>query len=106
MRGTGACFRAELWDAVTRPLLWIGLVATGVAAWFAGSMTTIRTSGYVVFGTALEASSKAAAFFLIGIAAIAVAGERSRGTVRWILPRPISRTGFIIGKAASLAVIF
>lgn len=34
-----------------------------------------------------------------------MAGERTRGTVRWILPRPVGRLGFILGKAAAHATL-
>jgi ABC-type transport system involved in multi-copper enzyme maturation permease subunit len=75
----------------------------GIAAWiFHGSDTD---NGYVVYVASLQAAAKTASFFLLGIAAVAVAGERTRGTVRWILPRPVGRLGFVLGKAAAHATL-
>ncbi|MFI5403194.1 MAG: ABC transporter permease subunit, partial [Planctomycetota bacterium] len=64
-----------------------------------------RDNGYTVYGAALHAGAQIAGFFLLGLSAIAVAGERSRGTVRFLLPRPIARPAFVLGKATALALL-
>jgi ABC-type Na+ efflux pump permease subunit len=103
VRGFGAAFRAEAHDLALSPLAWAGLLATGAATWVFGAITPIRDNGYLVFGAALEAGAKTASFFLMGLAAVSVAGERTRGTVRFVLPRPVSRQAFVLGKAAAVA---
>jgi ABC-type transport system involved in multi-copper enzyme maturation permease subunit len=103
VRGFGATFRAEARDLFRHPAVWCAAAAVGIAAWiFHGSDTD---NGYVVYVASLQAAAKTASFFLLGIAAVAVAGERTRGTVRWILPRPVGRLGFVLGKAAAHATL-
>lgn len=104
MKGLAASFRAEASDLARSPLAWVGLAATGAASGVLGAFTPLRDNGYVVFQAALEAGAKTASFFLMGIAAVAVAGERTRGTVRFALPRPVSRHGFVLGKACAIAL--
>jgi len=97
--GFGATFRAEARDLFRHPAVWCAAAAVGIAAWvFHGSD---KDNGYIVYVASLQAAAKTASFFLLGIAAVAVAGERTRGTVRWILPRPVGRLGFVLGKAAA-----
>jgi ABC-type transport system involved in multi-copper enzyme maturation permease subunit len=103
--GFGATLRAEVRDLFRHPAVWAAAVAVGVAAWVFGSHDPSRDNGYVVYESALQAAAKTASFFLLGIAAVAVAGERTRGTVRWILPRPIGRVGFVLGKGAAHALL-
>ena len=105
MTGFGAIFVAELRDLARHPLVWTGAIAVAAAAWLFGRHAPFSENGYVVYESALQAAAKIAGFFLLGIAAISVAGERARGTVRWILPRPISRISFVLGKGAALAVL-
>jgi len=104
MSGFGANFVAEIVDLVRHPLAWLAAIATAGTAIAVGlSPTTDNTNGWLVYQSALFASSQAAGFFLLGIAAMAVATDRTRGTIRWIMPRPISRRGYVLGK--SLAVL-
>ena len=105
MSGFLASFRAEVRDLFRHPAVWAAALAVAAAAWIFGSHDPNRDNGYVVYEAGLQAAAKTASFFLLGIAALAVAGERTRGTVRWILPRPIGRVGFVLGKAAALAVL-
>jgi ABC-type transport system involved in multi-copper enzyme maturation permease subunit len=90
---------------VRQPLTWTAAVAVGAAAWIFGTHAPFRENGYVVFEAALQPAAKVASFFLLGIASVAVAGERTRGTVRWILPRPLSRAAFVLGKAGAHALL-
>lgn len=109
MAGLVASFRAEMRDVWRHALVWIGLAAVIVAAWLVGRHEPIRDNGWVVYEAALQAAARTAAFFLLAMASIAVAGDRTRGTIRWILPRPISRRGYVLGKAlahALVAVVF
>ena len=104
MSGFRASFMAEISDLVRHPLAWLAALATAGTAIAVGlSPTTDNTNGWLVYEAALSASSQAAGFFLLGIAAMAVATDRTRGTIRWIMPRPISRAGYVLGK--SLAVL-
>jgi len=105
LAGFAAMFRAELRDGSRHPLTWLGLVATVAAAWVFASQESLRPNGYVVYEAALQAASRTAAFFLLAGAAVTVAGDRTRGTVRWILPRPVARGGYVLGKAAAHAVL-
>lgn len=105
MRGWSAACRAELADLARQPLTWTAAVAVGAAAWIFGAHAPFRENGYVVFEAALQPAAKVASFFLLGIASVAVAGERTRGTVRWILPRPLSRMAFVLGKAGAHALL-
>jgi len=101
--GFRAAFRAEAYDLASRPMLPVGLVAAAAIAWAFGRNAPFDGNGYLVFGAALSAGAKTAGFFLLGIAAGSVAGERTQGTVRWLLPRPVTRAGFVLGKACALA---
>jgi len=103
VRGFGAAFRAELFDLLTRPMVPLGLAAAAGITWAFGRNAPFDGNGYLVFGAALGAGAKTAGFFLLGIAAVSVAGERTQGTVRWLLPRPVTRFGFVLGKACALA---
>jgi len=102
--GTGSVFLADVGDLVRRPLVWVATLAVVASAWSFGTHSPTHDNGYVVYQAALEAAAKAASFFLLGIAAVSIAGVRSRGTVRWILPRPLSRVGFVMGKTGALAL--
>jgi ABC-type transport system involved in multi-copper enzyme maturation permease subunit len=111
MTGFLATLRAELRDLFRHPLAWAGIAASAAAA-FIKAGYIIRSAkqddplnGYTVYGDALLVGAQIAGFFLLGLAAIAVAGERSRGTVRFLLPRPIARPAFVLGKATALAVL-
>jgi hypothetical protein len=107
--GTVASFRAEMRDVWRHALVWIGLAAVIVSAWLVGRHEPIRDNGWVVYEAALQAAARTAAFFLLAMASVAVAGDRTRGTIRWILPRPISRVGYVLGKAlahSAIAVAF
>ncbi len=103
--GLAASFRAELHDGTRHPLTWLGLTATIAAAWVFAVKEPVRPNGYVVYEAALQAASRTAVFFLLAGAAVTVAGDRTRGTVRWILPRPIGRIGYVLGKAMAHAVL-
>jgi len=103
--GFGASFRAELRDLLRHPLSWAGIAAAATAAWIFARHAPFRDNGYTVYGAALRAGTQIAGFFLLGLSAIAVAHERSRGTVRFALPRPIARGAFVLGKAAALAAL-
>lgn len=103
--GFPAALRAELRDIVRHPLAWAGIAASALAAFIFARYAPHRDNGYTVYGAALHAGTKIAGFFLLGLSAVTVAGERSRGTVRFILPRPIGRGGFVLGKAAALAIL-
>ncbi len=105
MTGLGASFRAECRDLVRNPLTWLGAVAVATAAWALGANSTLTDNGYVVFESALQPAARVAGFFLVGMAAVSVAGQRTRGVVRFILPRPISRAGFVIGNAGALFLL-
>ncbi|MHC4955370.1 MAG: ABC transporter permease subunit [Planctomycetota bacterium] len=103
MRGFGACFLAELGDLARHPLAWLAALATAGTAVAAGlSPTTDSANGWLVYEAALSASAQAAGFFLLGIAAGTVASDRTRGTIRWILPRPMARSGYVLGKSAAI----
>jgi hypothetical protein len=106
-RGAGflATFRAEAKDLVRHPLAWAGLAAAAGAAFIFTRFAPHRDNGYTVYGAGLLAGARIAGFFLLGLSAIAVAGERSRGTVRFVLPRPVARGAFVLGKAAALALL-
>lgn len=103
--GFPAALRAELRDIVRHPLAWAGIAASALAAFIFARYAPHRDNGYTVYGAALHAGTKIAGFFLLGLSAVTVAGERSRGTVRFLLPRPIGRGGFVLGKAAALAIL-
>jgi len=103
--GFVAVFRAEARDLARHPLVWAGTLAVAAAAWLLGRHALFHDNGYTVYESALGAAGKMAGFFLLGIAAVTVAGDRSRGTVRFILPRPIARGGFVLGKGAALMLL-
>lgn len=103
MKGIRAAFRAEGRDLLFQPVVWAGLVATALAAWLFARAQEV-SNHYAVFSAAATAGARTASFFLIAAAATAVAGERTRGTVRWLLPRPVSRFGVVVGKSAALAL--
>jgi ABC-type Na+ efflux pump permease subunit len=105
VKGFDAVLRAELRDLRSHPLLWIGLAATAVAAVAAGRHEPVKDNGWVVYQAGLDAAARTAGFFLLGMAAVSVAGDRTRGTVRWILPRPLARGGYVLGKAAALVLV-
>ena len=105
MTGLLASFFAECRDTIRHPLTWIGIVATVSCAWIFGAHSPLKENGYLVFEAALQPSARIAGFFLMGIAAVTVAGARARGTVRFVLPRPISRQGWVLGKACALLVL-
>ena len=103
MKGFGACVQAELGDLLRHPLAWLAALATAITAVVVGlSPTTDSRNAWLVYEAALSASSQAAGFFLLGIAAGSVASDRTRGTVRWIMPRPIARSGYVFGKSAAI----
>jgi len=101
--GIGASFRAEVRDLLRHPLFWLGALATAAAAWLFGRQEPVR-NGYVVFSSAALAGARTAGFFVIALAAAAIAGERSSGVVRFVYPRPVSRAGVLLGKASAFAV--
>jgi len=103
--GFRATFRAELRDLFRHPLAWAGIVASAAAAFIFARYAPHTDNGYTVYGAALHAGAQIAGFFLLGLSAIAVSSERSRGTVRFILPRPIGRPAFVLGKATALAAL-
>ncbi|MGQ0613500.1 MAG: ABC transporter permease subunit [Planctomycetaceae bacterium] len=103
MTGFGAAFRAEASDVARSLLFWLGVAATASAAWLFGRPGAGSTNGWLLFQAGARGGAQAAGFFLLGLSAVSVASERTRGTVRWILPRPIGRAGFVLGKAAALA---
>ncbi len=106
MRGFGACFRAELSDLLRHPLAWLAAAATAITAIAVGlSPTTNHHNGWLVYEAALSASALAAGFFLLGIAAGSIASDRTRGTIRWIMPRPIARSGYVLGKSAAILLL-
>jgi len=106
MRGFGACFRAELSDLLRHPLAWLAAAATAITAIAVGlSPTTNDHNGWLVYEAALSASALAAGFFLLGIAAGSIASDRTRGTIRWIMPRPIARSGYVLGKSAAILLL-
>ena len=105
MRGFAAAFRAEFRDACGHPLVWLGLGACGLTAWAVGGLSEPKPNGYVVFESAARAGALVAGFFLVTIAALSVASDRTRGTVRWVYPRAVSRVGVVFGKAAALALL-
>ncbi len=105
MKGWAPAFRAELRDACAHPLVWLGLGACGLTAWAVGGLSEPKPNGYVVFESAARAGALVAGFFLVTIAALSVSSDRTRGTVRWIYPRAVSRIGVVCGKAAALAVL-
>jgi len=86
-------------------LTYISLIAVAGAAWVVAREESIRDNGYIVYEAGLQAGARAAAFFLLAISALAVASHRTRGTVRWLLPRPVSRAAFVIGQAAAHALL-
>jgi len=103
-RSFWACFRAELGDLLRQPLAWLGAIATIATALVVGLGSDAK-NGWLVYQAALQASSVAAGFFLLGIAAGTIASDRTRGTVRWILPRPISRAAYVLGKSAAVLLL-
>jgi len=103
--GIGAAFRAEAFDLLRHPRTWVGALAVGLAAWGFGSHDPLKSNGYVVFESAFNAAGQVASFFLLAMGAVTLAGERTRGTVRWTLPRPVSRAGFVLGKACALVLM-
>ncbi len=105
MTGFLATLRAELRDLFRHPLAWAGIAASAAAAFIFARYAPHRDNGYTVYGAALHAGAQIAGFFLLGLSAISVSGERSRGTVRFVLPRPISRSAFVLGKATALATL-
>jgi ABC-type Na+ efflux pump permease subunit len=105
MTGFLATLRAELRDLFRHPLAWAGIAASAIAALIVARYAPHRDNGYTVYGAALHAGAQIAGFFLLGLSAIAVAGERSRGTVRFLLPRPIGRPAFVLGKATALGIL-
>lgn len=104
MRGLRAVAAAEIRDVGRSPLFWLGAAATATAAFVFGSSPPKDANGWVAYEAGARAGAQAATFFLLGLSAVAVAGERGRGTVRWTLPRPLSRAAFVLGKAAALAL--
>ena len=105
LRGLNACFRAELRDLARSALIWLGLLLTVVGTYFIGKTTPHRFTSWSAFAEAAKQGGAIASFFLVFAGAITLAGERTRGTVRWILPRPMGRAGFVLGKACALAVL-
>ena len=105
MTGFFATLRAELRDLFRHPLAWAGIAASAAAAFIFARYAPHHDNGYTVYGAALHAGAQIAGFFLLGLSAIAISGERSRGTVRFLLPRPIARFGFVLGKATALALL-
>jgi hypothetical protein len=104
LKGFFACFRAELADLFRQPLAWLGGIATITTAVVVG-MGSDAKNGWLVYQAALQWSAVAAGFFLVGIAAGTIATDRTRGTIRWILPRPISRAAYVIGKSAAVLLL-
>ncbi|MCK6459734.1 MAG: ABC transporter permease [Planctomycetes bacterium] len=105
MTGFLATLRAELRDLFRHPLAWAGILASAAAAFIFARYAPHRDNGYTVYGAALHAGAQIAGFFLLGLSAISIAGERSKGTVRFLLPRPIARPAFVLGKATALAAL-
>ena len=99
-----AILRAELADLLRNPLTWIATVAVVVACFYFGTHSPHADNGYVIYAAALSAGALTAGFFVLAAAAVSVATERTRGTVRWILPRPIGRAGFVAGKGLATAL--
>jgi ABC-type Na+ efflux pump permease subunit len=104
VRGLRAVAAAEVRDIARSPLFWLGAAATTTAALVFGGSSPEDANGWVAYEAGARAGAQAATFFLLGLAAVSVAGERGRGTVRWTLPRPLSRAAFVLGKAAALAL--
>ena len=105
MTGFLATLRAELKDLFRHPLAWAGIVVSAAAALIFARYAPYRDNGYTIYGKTLEVGAQISGFFLLGLSAIAVAGERARGTVRFLLPRPIGRPAFVLGKATAFAVL-
>ncbi|HEX5135600.1 MAG TPA: ABC transporter permease subunit [Planctomycetota bacterium] len=105
MTGFLATFRAEARDLFRHPLAWAGIVASAAAAFIFARYAPHRDNGYTVYGAALHAGAQIAGFFLLGLSAISISGERARGTVRFLLPRPVARPAFVLGKATALAAL-
>jgi len=104
--GLKASFLAECRDTAGHPLTWIGLFATAFTAWsFHDTHGAATPNGYLVFEAALQPAARIAGFFLMGIAAVTVAGPRARGTIRYYLCRPVSRSGWVLGKVLALFLL-
>jgi len=104
VRGFLACFRAEAGDLLRQPLAWLAALATVATAVVVGLLTD-ADNGWVKYQAALEAGAQAGGFFLLGIAAGTIASDRTRGTVRWILPRPVARRAYVLGKGAAILLL-
>ncbi|MEM8883236.1 MAG: ABC transporter permease subunit [Planctomycetota bacterium] len=106
MKGFVACFLAELGDLTRMPLVWLAALGTVATAVVVGlGPAGDAANGWLVYEAALSASAQAAGFFLLGIAAMAIASDRTRGTIRWILPRPLTRRGYVLGKASAILLL-
>ncbi|MEE8104297.1 MAG: ABC transporter permease [Planctomycetota bacterium] len=104
MTGAGAAFRAELSDLAKHPLVWLGVGGTVAAGWGASGFLDADANAYLRFEIAARFGAGVAAFFLMTLAALSVAADRTRGTTRWVFARPVSRTGIVLGKAGALAL--
>lgn len=104
MTGAGAAFRAELSDLARQPLVWLGVGGTVAAGLGAAGFLESDANAYLRFEIAARFGACVAAFFLMTLAALSVAADRTRGTTRWIFTRPVSRMGIVLGKAGALAI--
>jgi ABC-type transport system involved in multi-copper enzyme maturation permease subunit len=102
--GFWACFTAEIGDLLRQPLAWLAGLATVATAIVVGGATDAN-NGWVVYQAALQTSAQAGGFFLLGIAAGSIASDRTRGTVRWILPRAITRRAYVLGKGTAILLL-
>ena len=105
MSGLRASFVAELRDLGVSALVWLAGCAKVLGAWSFGGVTEPKSNGFLVYEHALYMGTLVSAFFLVTIAAVSVSADRTRGTVRWIMPRPVSRYGVVLGKACALSLL-
>jgi ABC-2 type transport system ATP-binding protein len=82
-----------------------GLAARDVQEVHSGTLATATTvTAFEAIGDGLSASVPVLVVLLAGLASQSLSGEASRGTLRNVLLRPVTRTDAALGKSAALLV--
>ena len=96
-----AIFRKEIAQFFSSPIAYIimavFLTATGLLLWVFPD-TSLLEAGYADLGSFFSLTPYVLLFLAPAITMSAIAGEVRAGTLEWLLTKPVSRWGVVVGK--------
>ncbi len=106
----GILLQKELRDALRNRWLWLFAGAFGVLAVALGALSLMSTAATVAFSRTLAGlinlTLLLVPLFGLSLGAQAIAGERERRTLPYLLAQPIGRAELLLGKYLGLALAF